>query len=77
MGYYSEVVIACKQEGFKMFEKAQKEHNFKPEQYGKTDDDIYIIKWDWVKWYEGYPEIEAINDVMNELDEEYSQLPTT
>lgn len=66
MGYRSDVGIKCEQKAFEMFREAYEKHDFLP-QYIYKDGDFYTIVWEWVKWYEGYPEIAAITEVMDKL----------
>lgn len=73
MGYYSDVGIKCEEKAFEMFREAYKEHNFLPGYIYKTDDDIYTLVWEYVKWYQGITCIDAITEVMNELDKIYDQ----
>lgn len=73
MGYYSDVGIKCERKAFEMFREAYKEHNFLPGYIYKTDDDIYTLVWELVKWYQGIPCIDAIIEVMNELDMIYDE----
>ena len=66
MGYRSEVAIRCQDKAYEMFEKAWGE--FTPDKIFHQEDD-HLIYWDWVKWYEDYPDISAIEKVMSKLDE--------
>ena len=34
----------------------------------------FLFKWDWLKWYDSFPEIQAINDFMDWCDSE--DIPT-
>lgn len=66
MGYRSEVAIRCQDKAYKMFEKAWGE--FTPDKIFHQKDD-HLIYWDWVKWYEDYPDVSAIENVMSKLNE--------
>lgn len=65
MGYRSEVAIRCQDNAYKMFEKAWGE--FTPDKIFHQEDD-HLIYWDWVKWYEDYPDVSAIENIMSELN---------
>lgn len=70
MGYRSEVKIVCENKAFEMFKAAWEKHNFKPQYIGHNEEyDYYSFGWDWVKWDEGYPEIEAIENVKIAIDD--------
>ena len=66
MGYRSEVAIRCQDKAYEMFEKAWGECT--PDKIFHREDD-HLIYWDWVKWYEDYPDVSAIENVMSELNE--------
>ena len=66
MGYRSEVAIRCHDKAFEMFEKAWGE--LIPDKVFHNEND-HLIYWDWVKWYEDYPEVSAIENVMSKLNE--------
>lgn len=65
MGYRSEVAIRCQDKAYEMFEKAWGE--FTPDKIFHQKDD-HLIYWDWVKWYEDYPDVSSIENIMYELD---------
>lgn len=73
MGYYSDVTIRCEEEAYKEFKQTWKEQMFKPTRIyenkadGKTQ---YTVCWDGLKWYDYFPEVQAINEVMKWLDAE-------
>ena len=70
MGYRNEVAIKCETKAYERFKVVLADNNFKPDKV-LFDDGDYIIYFDWVKWYEDYPEVNAIYDVMNQLDDEH------
>jgi hypothetical protein len=35
-----------------------------------TDDTYYYFKGDYLKWYDGHPEVDAINNWINELNKD-------
>lgn len=53
-----------------MLKEACKDADFYPDKVLK-DNDTFICRWDWCKWYEEYPEIEAVVNVLNKLDDEH------
>ena len=65
MGYRSEVAIRCQDNAFTKFKNAWGE--FTPDKIVCRKDDN-LIYWDWVKWYEDYPDVSAVERVMSELD---------
>lgn len=70
MGYRSMVAIKCEPKAFEMFENAYKEVEFWPNEILVSDEsDEKILVWDWVKWFDDYPDIQAIESVMSKLDE--------
>lgn len=68
MGYYSEVAIKCEEEAYKRFKGAFTEY-FQPDEILKSGN-LYVIHWNYVKWYEDFDEIEEIRKAMDELDDE-------
>lgn len=70
MGYRSEVGIKCREKAFELFRKAIIEQAFFPSKVYKNNSGEYTIYWSWVKWYDGYPEVSAIEDVMKILNKE-------
>ena len=74
MGYRSEVAIRCEAKAYERFKNvfSKKELYVTPDKILHDDEyDDYIIYWDWIKWYEAYDGIAAIEDVMTQLDEEH------
>jgi len=74
MGYRSEVAIKCEEKAYEMFINALKKVNEAPDRIYVYEVDgykEYLLKWDWVKWHEGfgYKDVDAVTDVMNALDE--------
>lgn len=70
MGYRSEVAIKCEEKAYKLFEEVflERELYIMPDKIYKDGDD-YILYWEWAKWYECYEGVQAIIDVMNDLDD--------
>ena len=74
MGYRSEVAIKCESKAYDRFAKVftQKEMWIKPDKIlHDIENDDYVIYWDWIKWYEDFEGVSAIQNVMSELDEEH------
>jgi len=77
MGYRSEVVIAISKDlmphFLTVFAKEPdcrpmvfKDHDYMNEDYdGKG---TFIVSWSDIKWYEGYPEIDALNHFIDKCD---------
>lgn len=70
MGYRSEVAIKCEEKAYELFKQVftEKELYIAPDKIYK-DGDNYILYWDWIKWYEEYKGVKAIEDVMIDLDD--------
>ena len=68
MGYRSEVAIKCEEKAFKMLKETYDRVNFAPHKVYK-DEDCFILYWDWVKWFDCYDDVSAIEDVMSKLDQ--------
>lgn len=67
MGYHSEVAIRCQDKAFEMFKEAWSKFKFIPDKIYHHKDD-HLIYWDYVKWYEDYPDVSAIENIMSELN---------
>lgn len=70
MGYRSEVAIKCEEKAYELFKQVftEEELYIAPDKIYKDGDD-YILYWDWIKWYEEYDGVKAIEDVMLDLDD--------
>ena len=77
MGYRSEVVIAISKDlmphFLTVFAKEPdcrpmvfKDHDYMNEDYDGKE--TFIVSWSDVKWYEGYPEVDAINKFVDRCD---------
>tara|TARA_Y100000310_G_C20435123_1_gene693359 strand:- start:100 stop:438 length:339 start_codon:yes stop_codon:yes gene_type:complete len=68
MGYRSQVAVAIGKKHVEDFQKIiTNEWNYKPEKHEFSTHTVYV--WDWVKWYDGYDEVDAITEFIDELDE--------
>lgn len=67
MGYYSKVMIRCREGAFNMLKQpclnAGADHIAKCEEY-----DEYLIGFDWTKWYTDFAEVLDVIDVLDKLD---------
>ena len=65
MGYRSNVAIKCQKGAYRKISS-----NKEILEYDKllTDGQEYIMIWDYVKWYDDYPEVIAIDCILKELD---------
>lgn len=73
MGYRCDVIIFCQERLYKEIINKCKENNFEPNRIMREKDGNtynYRLDWFWCKWYDDYPEIRAINRVLNLADEE-------
>lgn len=70
MGYSSEVAIKCEEKAYELFKQVftEEELYIKPDKIYKDGDD-YILYWKWIKWYEDYEGVNAIENVMFDLDD--------
>ena len=77
MGYRSEVVIAISKDLMPHFltvlakepgcrPMVFKDHDYMNENY--DGEETFVVSWEHVKWYEGYPEVDAINDFIERCD---------
>lgn len=69
MGYRSDVTIRCSRGVYDKLYATWTEHELYPdrvfvEQY--SNEQAYVIQWDYIKWYDGYEQIDAINAVLRE-----------
>ena len=68
MGYRSEVAIKCKEKAFDMLIDTCKETGLMPDTVYKDCDD-FLLYWDWIKWYNDYNDVAAIENTLDKLDE--------
>ena len=77
MGYRSEVVIAISKDlmphFLTVFAKEPgcrpmvfKDHDYMNENY--DGEETFIVSWSGIKWYEGYPEVDALNHFIDKCD---------
>lgn len=82
MGYYSEVAIVMYKENLKaLIEEAQSKQNHDvidlikgAELYGNNGDDengVATLRWDYVKWYDSFPNVRFIMDFIQGADRQY------
>lgn len=72
MGYRSDVTVRCEEKAFQMFKEVWEREDFKPNRIFESGEDgnyTYTFVWNWVKWYDGFKEVDAIMDVCYTLDE--------
>lgn len=81
MGYHSEVVITLSKEAKKILEEKldnlSKEEKENIESIFSGSDAHFIHEsgaelyhWEWIKWYNNYPEVAFIENFLNGLDDE-------
>ena len=84
MGYRSEVVLYVGPEVMPQFLTTMakcsetrsmcfKDHERMVKDYG-GEKGSFLFKWGWIKWYDSYPEVQAITDFMDWCDGE--EVPT-
>ena len=77
MGYRSQVVIAISKDlmphFLTVFAKEPgcrpmvfKDHDYMNEDYDGKE--TFIVSWSGIKWYEGYPEVDALNHFIDKCD---------
>ena len=77
MGYRSEVVLAVSKDLMPHFLSVLaktpdvrtlvfKDHSSLHKDY--DGEDTFVVAWGGIKWYEGYPEIDALNKFIDECD---------
>lgn len=69
MGYRSDVSIRCETKAFHKLMSVCRENKFFPEEIYKSEGaGTYTVKWEWVKWYDSYPEVAAVMNALAEFD---------
>lgn len=69
MGYRSDVSIRCEAKAFHRLMSVCRENKFFPEEIYKSENaNTYTVCWTWVKWYDGYPEVDAVMNALAEFD---------
>ena len=72
MGYRSKVAVKCQINAFALFKEAYEKESFYPDKLyvsGDGDEREILMVWNWVKWDEGIPQVKAIEDVIENLNE--------
>jgi len=67
MGYRSSVLVAIKKD--KITDKFKKMEVLQGVDSITKFEDHYVFIWDYVKWYDDYPDVKEIMGFLNELDE--------
>lgn len=73
MGYYSQVAIAMRNEEYNQLKGGVAANNKDLEGLlnianKREYDNFIILNWDWIKWYDTFSEIQAIENFFNDLD---------
>lgn len=80
MGYRSDVAIEMEEKSFELmkqklleFKKAQPEEwkYFKPSVVKNHSGTRFLISWEYVKWYENYPDVGVVEGVLGQLCKEH------
>ena len=78
MGYYSEVMIAVTKKDFKKIENEQikiPDNYFWEElykyDYNENNIDCVFMKWDYIKYYKEYEEIQALEKSLGKVKDGY------
>ena len=70
IGYHSDATIICGKKAYELLHGVCTQHNFMPEIV--QDGEFYVLRWEWVKWYEEdacFPEVQAVTGVLRQLDD--------
>ena len=74
MGYRSEVAIAMRKEDYELLKGFDKENKNLMELLDiaevKEFDGVTVIRWDWLKWYDSFSEVQAIEEFLGKLSDE-------
>ena len=75
MGYRSDVALCLKKEDFEILKVKSAELEYDIVESASTvrfddKDNVVVISWTWIKWYEEFEEIALVNDFLDELDEQ-------
>ena len=69
-----DVIIRCEVKAFQMFKDAWESVDFKPYKVLQSaEDGNYTIKWNSIKWYRGFTDVDAIEkvcDILCDMNEE-------
>ena len=69
MSFYSDVYIACEEEAYEKFKQVYTQHDFMPTSIRINQNTEYLLHWSWVKWYDDFPEVQAITKEMKNLND--------
>ncbi|MCM1333422.1 MAG: hypothetical protein NC084_06405 [Bacteroides sp.] len=75
MSYRSDVTIACGEKAYSLFLAAIQKYDVKPTTIYKTDQDTYILQWEWWKWSNDYSGVGEIDKIMRFLDRHFVNSP--
>jgi hypothetical protein len=74
MGYRSEVAIAMRKEDYELLKEFDKENKNLIELLEMADKKEYngaiSLKWEWLKWYPEFSEVQAIEEFLCKLSDE-------
>jgi hypothetical protein len=75
MGYRSQCVVTIKKDCFDANKDKIKDIiEDCDETYFVPKYNIYVFKWDYIKWYESYPSINAMEKLLSEFDNDTTML---
>ena len=79
MGYRSDVIFACTADAVPiMLAEAGKNAALKELLFAHADEQLlgnydsegsYLFRWNYIKWYDGYPSIQAFNEMIEKIVE--------
>tara|TARA_R110002072_G_scaffold104563_2_gene229162 strand:+ start:234 stop:584 length:351 start_codon:yes stop_codon:yes gene_type:complete len=83
MGYRSDVIFACVADAVPiMLAEAGKNAALKELLFANADEQLlgdydshgsYLFRWSHVKWYDGYPQIQAFNQMIEKIEEKLDE----
>ena len=69
MGYRSEVTVVCSENVYKNLMAVTEEDDFIPDHHYEMENGDYLIRYEWLKWYDTFDVIQDFMRVLNDVDE--------
>ena len=83
MGYRSDVIFACTADAVPvLLAEAGKSAALQELLFADADEKLlgsydshgsYLFRWNYIKWYDGYPSIQAFNEMIEKIEEKLDQ----
>ena len=77
MGYRSDVYLKTTKDGYRELDRIIRDRNeegyrlFTSPDKLLLDGDGVTMEWNYIKWYDGYDEIDTIDDAINSISDKY------